>query len=153
MKKLIAILLSVMLLVTLAACGNKEETKQGGTEATTQEAQDGTAFGIDLAGEGTQPMSEELAEVAVLKKTAEEYLGGNSLFAYSNDERTYADFKEYIGVDASEYQYDAENQYRNYTWVASDDSTAKLVITFAENEGNWTLYAAGSTNLGLAVNQ
>lgn len=152
MKKLIAILLAALLLVTLAACGNKDGgAKEGGSETKTVE--DGTSFGIDLTGEETQPMSEELAEVATLKKTAEEYLEGNTLFVYSNDERTYADFKEYIGVDASEYQYDAENQFRNYTWVASDDSTAKLVITFAENEGNWTLYAAGSTNLGLAVNQ
>lgn len=152
MKKLFAILLAAMLLFTMAACGNKNgEGTPGASE--TQGAEDGTSFGIDLTGEGTQPMSEELAKMETLKKTAEKYLEGSTLFAYSNDERTYADFKDYIGVDATEYQFDAENQYRNYIWKASDNSTAQLMITFAENEGNWTLYAAGSTNLDLAVNQ
>lgn len=143
MKKLVALLLVVVMALSLAACG----------APATKAPEDGSSFGIDLTKEGTQTMGEEMATVEVLKKTAEEYLEGGTLFAYSNDTRTYGDFKAYIGVDANEYQYNEDQNQRTYIWKASDDSTAWFAAIFQEKDGNWTLYASSSANLGLSVNQ
>ena len=145
MKKLVTLCLATMMILMLAACGGTQ------TPATTT-PEDGSAFGIELTKEGVQAMGEEKVTVEVLKKTAEEYLEGGTMFAYSNDTRTYGDFKAYIGVDANEYQYNEDQNQRTYIWKASDDSTAWFAAIFQEKDGNWVLYASSSANLGLSVN-
>ena len=46
---------------------------------------------------------------------------------------TYADLKEHIGVDCSEYQYDEEYQRGVYTWYAAEDEACCLSLFFGDN--------------------
>lgn len=146
MKRPICVFLVLILTVCLAACSKKDETSLGNPEV------EGAAFGVDLMKEGVQPMSEELASVETLRKTAEEYLEGITLFRNEDSRgRTYADLKAYIGVDATEYQYKSGFGQRVYTWRASDSAEAYLRITFSEINGQWVLLNAASAKL--TVNQ
>jgi len=154
MKKLLALLMACLMVFSLAACGG-DKAKDGADKASgeTGAANDGSSFGIDFTSEEVQPMGEEKADVAVLKKTAEEYLEGNTMFSYSNDKRTYADFVEYIGCDANEYQFSSRDNARMYTWKAADSDTAWFAAYFFEKDGAWVLYASSSSNLDLEVNK
>ena len=59
---------------------------------------------------------------------------------------TYADLKEHIGVDCSEYQYQEEYQRGVYTWYAAEDEACCLSLFFGDNG---KLMAAGAYNLSL----
>lgn len=58
----------------------------------------------------------------------------------------YADLKEHIGVDCSEYQYQEEYQRGVYTWYAVEDEACCLSLFFGDNG---KLMAAGAYNLSL----
>ena len=144
MKKIICIFLILMLL-SLAGCGKQNEVSMGNPEV------EGAAYGIDLMGEGIQPMSEELATAETLRKTAEEYLEGIHIFTIQDAKgRTYENLKDYIGVDATEFQYRADFGQRIYTWRPSDHSEGYLTVTFCEINGEWVLLSAASSKLGEA---
>jgi len=152
MKKIIAIVMLLALCLTLVACGgSKEAAPAAATETTTETtetaaANDGSSFGIDLTAEGMQKMAEEYATADTLKKVRDEYLGGNTMFKYSGDTRTYADFVEYIGVDASQYQFNGGE--RTYIWYADGDANSYFAATFGEEEGAFILYGSSAVNLG-----
>lgn len=59
---------------------------------------------------------------------------------------SYADLKEHIGVDCSEYQYQEEYQRGVYTWYAAEDEACCLSLFFGDNG---KLMAAGAYNLSL----
>lgn len=58
----------------------------------------------------------------------------------------YADLKEHIGVDCSEYRYEEEYQRGVYTWYAAEDDACCLSLFFGDNG---KLIAAGAYNLSL----
>ena len=58
----------------------------------------------------------------------------------------YFGYKEHIGVDCSEYQYQEEYQRGVYTWYAAEDEACCLSLFFGDNG---KLMAAGAYNLSL----
>ncbi len=142
MKKLIALLLVLTMVLCLAACGgDKKESKP--KEPTLEEK-----YGIDLNATGEQEMSDERAKMDVLVETRDVWLEGRMTFAFDSEQKTYEDFVEHIGCDASYYVNMPEDGERHFVWIAEGDETAKFLAVFWETPKGWTLYAVGSTNIG-----
>lgn len=143
MKKILVFLLAMVMVICLTACGDKKT--EGGNDGAKADAmaEAATKYGIDLAAEGEQKMSETRAAMAVLVETKDVWLEGSTMFFDSD--KTYADFVEHIGCDANFYSY--SNGSRNFTWVAEGDDNAKLQITFKDNGKGWVLSASGSVNI------
>ena len=142
MKKMIALLLAMVMMLGLVACGG-EEAAEGGNNAVDLEAK----FGIKFDGEGEQKMSDQRAAKSVLLETKDTWLGGKMTFAFDSDAKTYEDFVEHIGCDASYYINNQDDGERHFGWVAEGDETAKLLAVFWETPDGWTLYASGATNI------
>ena len=135
MKKSITLVLAALMMLSLAACGG------GGTKDTGLP-------GIDLKSAEVQAVSADRATLEVLNETFFTYLGGLNYFTDSDPQAklTYADLKEHIGVDCSEYQYQEEYQRGVYTWYAAEDEACCLSLFFGDNG---KLVAAGAYNLSL----
>lgn len=135
MKKSITLVLTVMMMLSLTACGG------GGTKDTGLP-------GIDMKSAEVQAVSADRATLEVLNETFFTYLGGLNYFTDSDPQAklTYADLKEHIGVDCSEYQYQEEYQRGVYTWYAAEDDACCLSLFFGDNG---KLMAAGAYNLSL----
>ena len=133
MKKVIALVLTVMMMLSLTACGG------GGTKDTGLP-------GIDMKSAEVQTVSSDRATLEVLNETFFTYLGGLNYFTDSDPQAklTYADLKEHIGVDCSEYRYDADYQRGIYTWYAAEDEACALNLFFGDDG---KLVAAGAYNL------
>lgn len=142
MKKLIALLLAMLMLLGMVACGG-EEAPEESNNAVDLEAK----YGIKFDGEGEQKMSDERAAMSVLVETKDTWLGGKMSFAFDSDVKTYEDFVEHIGCDASYYINNQDDGERHFVWVAEGDETAKLLAVFWETPNGWTLYAIGATNI------
>lgn len=140
MKKLLALLLALVMLVSLAACGDKEDKDNKGGEGAAK-------IQIDLDAEGEQVVSEDRASKATLVETKDVWLEGKMTFALDANAKTYEEFVEHIGCEASFYENKPEDGERWYTWVAEEDESAKLLAVFWETGDGWTLYSIGSTNL------
>ena len=123
------------MLVVLTACGSKSN--------------DGSSYGISLTSTEVQKMSETRAEKDKLSETAKEWLGNATMFPESSEmsKRTYGDFVDFIGCDATEFKFDESYNARNYTWIADGADSSKLSVWFKEVNGNWCLSFSGSTNL------
>ena len=136
MKKSIALVLAMLMTLSLTACGGG-----GGSK-------DSTLPGIDMKSTDTQTVTSDRAPLEVLNETFFTYLGGLNYFTESDAQSklTYADLKEHIGVDCSEYQYDEEYQRGVYTWYAQEDDACVLSLFFGDNG---KLMAAGAYNLSL----
>ena len=108
-------------------------------------------YNLNYESAEVQQMSDEKASAYRLWKTVNKYLEGSTMFfSFAKQAKyTYEDFVEYIGCDATNYFFDTKNNARNYTWIASDNETAKFsaLFTFKEVEEKWTLRFSGSTNL------
>ena len=108
-------------------------------------------YNINYESSEIQAMSEEKASAYKLWKTVNEYLGGGTMFFSFCEQAkyTYEDIASYIGCDATNYHFDTANKARAYTWVASDNETAKFSAFFTDKEGDgkWTLKFTGSANL------
>ena len=148
MKRFFAILLAILMVFSLAACGGDKEDagSDGGNKAAVT---DGSDLGIDLNAAGVQKMSDDRAPMDKLVETRDVWLEGRFTFVLDTDKKTYADFAEHIGCNAAEYEYAEEDMERRYTWIAEGDETAKFLAVFVEGgDGNWYLYSVGSTNIG-----
>lgn len=145
MKKLIALLLAMVMMMSFVACGGDEGGEGGGAPAANDIE---TKFGIDLDAAGQQNMSDERAAASVLLETRDTWLGGQMTFALASDVKTYEDFVEHIGCDATYYEYKADDMERHFIWVAEGDDSVKFLAVFWETPNGWTLYSVGSTNLG-----
>ena len=149
MKKLLTFFLLGIMALSVVSCGDKEKASEQGNNATAVVEFDGSKYGLDLTSDQVQPMSEQRATKEVLAETAKDWLGGTTMFAFSSDKKTYAEFVEHIGCEPSEYQYNPSANQRTFIWRAEDDSTAVFSATFEEVDGKWELYATGSANLGI----
>ena len=66
-------------------------------------------YNLDMESTEPQAMCSGRAGEEVLKETFSDYFGGlNYFFAAEQAELTYADVVAHIGVDPSEYRYDAD---------------------------------------------
>ena len=139
MKKSIALVLAVLMMLSLAACG-------GGGGGSSSKG--GALPGVDMKSADVQTVTSDRATLEVLNETFFTYLGGLNYFTESDAQSklTYADLKEHIGVDCSEYQYDKEYQRGVYTWYAAEDEACCLSLFFGDNG---KLIAAGAYNLSL----
>ena len=137
MKKLIALVLTMLMILSLTACGDK-----GGDGGGT----DSALSGIDMKSEEIQEVSSDRTTEDVLSETFYTYLGGLNYFTDSDSQAklTYADLKEHIGVDCSDYRYDATYERGIYTWYAGEDDVCSLSLFFGDNG---KLIAAGAYNL------
>lgn len=102
--------------------------------------------GIDMKSTEVQAVTSDRAELAVLNETFATYLGGLNYFTIDEPQSkmTYADLKAHIGVDCSEYRYDADYQRGIYTWYAAEDEVCALNLFFGDDG---KLVAAGTYNL------
>ena len=137
MKKLIALVLTMLMILSLTAC-NGEGGDGGG--------KDSALSGIDMKSEEVQDVSSDRTTEDVLSETFYTYLGGLNYFTDSDSQAklTYADLKEHIGVDCSDYRYDATYERGIYTWYAGEDDVCSLSLFFGDNG---KLIAAGAYNL------
>ena len=124
--------------LSLAACGGGGGSSDKG----------GALPGIDMKSTDTQTVTSDRATLEVLNETFFTYLGGLNYFTESDAQSklTYAELKEHIGVDCSEYQYQEEYQRGVYTWYAAEDDACCLSLFFGDNG---KLIAAGAYNLSL----
>ena len=123
------------MLVGLTACGNKSD--------------DEASYGLNFTSTEVQNMSEERATKDKLSKTSKEWLENATMFPASSEmsKRTYKDFVDFIGCDATEFKFDDSQNARNYTWIADGEDSSKLSVWFKEVNGKWCLSFSGSTNL------
>ena len=137
MKKSIVLVLAMLMTLSLTACGGGGSSDKGSALP-----------GIDMKSTDTQTVTSDRATLEVLNETFFTYLGGLNYFTEGDAQSklTYADLKEHIGVDCSEYQYDAEYQRGVYTWYAAEDDACCLSLFFGDNG---KLIAAGAYNLSL----
>ena len=118
----------------LTACGGDGGSKDTGLP------------GVDMKSTEVQAVTSDRAELAVLNETFATYLGGLNYFTIDEPQSkmTYADLKAHIGVDCSEYRYDADYQRGIYTWYAAEDEACALNLFFGDDG---KLVAAGAYNL------
>jgi len=141
MKKSIVLLLVLILGVSLlAGCSSGGDGKA---------ADDGSSYGIDLNSSDVQQMSENRAARDKLTETVEEWMDGATMFLEGTEhgKRTYKDFADFIGCDATEYYFDASRNSRVYTWIADGEDNSKLSVWFEKRGGIWCSAYSGSTNL------
>ena len=138
MKKSIALVLAMLMTLSLTACGGGGGSSDKG----------GALPGIDMKSTDTQTVTSDRATLEVLNETFFTYLGGLNYFSDDDEQSklTYADLKEHIGVDCSEYRYEEEYQRGVYTWYAAEDDACCLSLFFGDNG---KLIAAGAYNLSL----
>ena len=138
MKKSIALVLAMLMTLSLTACGGGGGSSDKG----------GALPGIDMKSTDTQTVTSDRATLEVLNETFFTYLGGLNYFTESDAQSklTYADLKEHIGVDCSEYRYEEEYQRGVYTWYSAEDEACCLSLFFGDNG---KLIAAGAYNLSL----
>ena len=138
MKKSIALVLAMLMTLSLTACGGGGGSSDKG----------GALPGIDMKSTDTQTVTSDRATLEVLNETFFTYLGGLNYFTESDAQSklTYADLKEHIGVDCSEYRYEEEYQRGVYTRYAAEDDACCLSLFFGDNG---KLIAAGAYNLSL----
>ena len=134
MKKSITLVLAALMMLSLTACGGGSKDKGGALP------------GIDMKSTDTQTVTSDRATLEVLNETFFTYLGGLNYFTIDEPQSkmTYADLKAHIGVDCSEYRYDADYQRGIYTWYAAEDEACALNLFFGDDG---KLVAAGAYNL------
>lgn len=154
MRKYIALLMVLVLSITMfAGCGggNDAPSANNNTPAENSDTSgsDSSSYGIDLASTEVQQMSEERATKEKLGEAVAEWLEGNTMFPEGTEmgKRTYQDFVDFIGCDATQYSFDDSHEARSYTWIAEEADNSKLTAWFTERGGSWNLSFTGSANL------
>ena len=99
MKKMLSLVLTLLMVFSLAACGGGDGGSGGGKK-------DSGLPGIDMKSTEVQTVSADRATLDVLNETFFTYLGGLNYFTIDEPQSkmTYADLKAHIGVDCSEYR-------------------------------------------------
>ena len=88
-------------------------------------------YNLDLESTEAQAVSDKRASETVLKETFRDYFGEmNFFFATKQAELTFSDVVAHIGVDPSEYRYDAERKAQIYTWYAAESSARVMHVWF-----------------------
>ena len=139
MKKMFSLVLTLLMVFSLAACGGSGDGESGGKK-------DSGLPGIDMKSAEVQTVSSDRATLDVLNETFFTYLGGLNYFSDDEEQSklTYADVKGHIGVDCSDYRYDEAYQRGIYTWYADEDDACSLSLFFGDHG---KLIAAGAYNL------
>ncbi|MGI6349719.1 MAG: lipoprotein [Eubacteriales bacterium] len=152
MKKFAVVIICILLIAGLVACGGKGDSGQvskasetSETSKTVDSVAEKNPYNLDYESTEFQPMSDEKASVGTLRETAKEWLEGRQKFAGTKfADYTYEDVAEHIGVDATIYYYDDQLSGRKYVWEAEDDITVWFFIVLKERGGVWKLDAAQS---------
>lgn len=156
MKKFVIVIISILLIVGLVACGGKDDsgqvnkpsetskTSKTSEASETSKAGDSAAeknpYNLDYESTDIQFMSDKKASVETLRETAVEWLEGRTtLVGTKFADYTYEDVAEHIGVDATIYYYDEHAPGRKYIWEAEDDCTIWFFIVLKERSGVWKL--------------
>lgn len=133
-KRLFALLLALMMLFALTACGDKANT--GDAAASTGESAAQTndnPYNLDYKSADLQPMTDERASTEKLAEAGEHYMHGLSSDPTNFTKTTYKDMAEYIGTDASEYQHFESWGQDRYTWYVEGSEGASLLAVFDTN--------------------
>lgn len=128
MKKIIALMLTLMMVLTLVACGGKDNGGSGGDNG-------GAASGLDMTSAELQPITDERASKDVLAEAGKYYMDGLASDPSEFAKMTYQDMKEHIGVDASEFQYFESWQQYRYTWYVEGSSGPAVLAVFNSTDG------------------
>ena len=159
MKKFVIVIISILLIVGLVACGGKDDsgqvnkpsetskTSKTSEASETSKAGDSAAeknpYNLDYESTDIQFMSDKKASVETLRETAVEWLEGRTtLVGTKFADYTYEDVAEHIGVDATYYYYNNQWPGRTYVWEAKDSNTVSFAIVLSERGGIWKLDAA-----------
>ena len=90
-------------------------------------------YNLDLESTEAQTLSENRADESVLKETFKEYFGGlNYFFAAEQADFTLEDVIAHIGVDQSDYRYDAEREAQIYLWHAAKSKARVMHVWFKD---------------------
>ena len=127
MKKIIALMLAMMMVLTLAACGGKDNGGSGD--------KGGAASGLDMTSEELQPITDERASKDTLSEAGKYYMDGLASASTEFSKVTYQDMVERIGVEASEFQYFASWQQYRYTWYVEGSTGPAVLAVFNSSTG------------------
>ena len=125
MKKLTALLLSLVMILSLAACGGKTDGDKSGGGTSSD-----NPYNLDYTSEDLQPMTDERASADVLAEAGEYYMHGLSSDPTNFTKTTYKDMAERIGTDASEYHHFESWSQDRYTWYVEGSEGASLLAVF-----------------------
>ena len=125
MKNLMALILSLVMILALTACGDKTDGGKSGGGASSD-----NPYNLDYTSEDLQPMTDERASADVLAEAGEYYMHGLSSDSTNFTKTTYKDMAERIGTDASEYQHFESWQQDRYTWYVEGSEGASLLAVF-----------------------
>ena len=90
-------------------------------------------YNLDMESTEPQAMCSGRAGEEVLKETFRDYFGGlNYFFAAEQAELTYADVVAHIGVDPSEYRYDADRNAQIYSWYSAESKARVMHVWFRD---------------------
>ena len=137
-RRLLAIVLVVALVFAFSACSKKSD---GDKPADASNSPEASGPSIDLKGDGKQQMSEE----RVTQEKLKEVFAWQAAMGQDSFKLTYEDFKEQIGCEANEYEWNGLT-YGAYYWYASDNDDAWISPCFTD--GNGKLFACGGWNVG-----
>lgn len=146
MNKILALLMALAMMSALTACNsNGGDVSNADTSINSSggssQAND-NPYNLDYTSAELQPMSNERASKDTLLNAKKYYLDGLKSAPADFTKQTYKDVAEYIGVDASEFQYfESYKQYR-YTWYIEGNEGPCLLTTF---DANGNLYSVTSS--------
>jgi NOL1/NOP2/fmu family ribosome biogenesis protein len=163
MKKFAIVIISILLVVGLVACGDKGDSDQVSKPSETSKTSEASEaneaneagksddsateknpYNLDYESTEIQDMSaDKKASVETLRETAMDWLEGRTMFVGTKfADYTYEDVAKHIGVDATIYYYNELWPGRTYSWYAEDDDNVSFAIVLKERGGVWKLDAA-----------
>lgn len=152
MKKALLIILALMMVISITACGGGNSGGKDGDNGDKEQKPDALQTAIDtyklnMDSSEEQAMSEARATKDKLSALKNDFFKGTMMFEGTEFENlTYGDIKDQLGVDASYYYLNGEEQC--FVWQAEGNDSAKLLISFLDGK----LYGLGSANLGVSSN-
>ena len=129
-KRLTALLLALVMLLALTACGDKANTGDTAASSESSAQTNDNPYNLDYKSEDLQPMTDERASKDVLAEAGEYYMHGLSSDPTNFTKLTYKDVAEHIGTDASEFQHFESWSQDRYTWYVEGSEGASLLAVF-----------------------